>query len=194
MKATGLSVHELEDVMTMDRWSLRSRAIRTVLETTTNAKATGASWAYPWTVGDMSPGFGETRYGTLSCGRRSPYVALSRDRGPDTVRVSRATQQRELREMAAAARKLALTHAARYTESSLGPDARECLWALEAGLKMMPASDAGAARPRPRPPPRICISSPAMIRAAPYSRCTLCAAHLRTALESCEPDPARTTR
>jgi hypothetical protein len=145
VKATGLSVHELEDVMTMDRWSPAVTRYPTVLETTTNAKATGASWAYPWTVGDMSPGFGETRYGTLSVVAEVPMWHSAAIEDPTPSGVSRATQQRELREMAAAARKLALTHAARYTESSLGPDARECLWALEAGLKMMPASDAGAA-------------------------------------------------
>lgn len=144
VKATGLSVHELEDVMTMDRWSPAVTRYPTVLETTTNAKATGASWAYPWTVGDMSPGYGETHYGTLTVVAEVPMWHSSAIEDPTPSGVTRATQQRELREMASAARKLALAHAARYTESSLAPDARECLWALEAGLKMMPASDDGS--------------------------------------------------
>lgn len=137
--AAGLTVNEMDDEMTGDRWIPAVTRYATVLETTTRAKEMGAAWAFPWTLGDMSPGYGEARYGTLTLLAEVPLWHSEALDDFSSSGVSRSEQQRELLAMAAAADELCRRHLCRFRESDLAPDARECWWALEERLRIMPA-------------------------------------------------------
>ena len=139
IKAAGLRIQVADDCLTADHWTPAVTRYATVVETIERAKGSGETWAFPWTLGDMSPGYGEARYGTLTL---LPEVPLWHSEGLEDFSssgISRSEQQRELHEMMVAAGNLARRHISRYSEFDLPPDARECWWALEATMRMMPA-------------------------------------------------------
>jgi hypothetical protein len=138
VKAAGLTVSEIDDEITVERWTPAVTRYATVLETTTRAKELGAAWAYPWTLGDMSPGYGEARYGALSLLAEVPLWHSEALEDFSSSGISRSEQQRELRAMADAAGEFGRRHLSRFCESDLAPDARECWWALEERLKVVP--------------------------------------------------------
>ena len=138
VKAAGLTVNEIDpdDEMTADRWTPAVSRYATVLETTTKAQKVGAAWAFPWTYGDMSPGYGEARYGALSLLAEVPLWHSEALDDFSSSGVSRSEQKGALRSMADGAQELARRHLPRFRESDLTPDALECLWALEEGLRL----------------------------------------------------------
>jgi hypothetical protein len=144
VKAAGLTVNEVDDCLTADRWTPAVTRYPTVLETTTRAKKLGVAWAFPWTLGDMSPGYGEARYGALSVLAEVPLWHSEALEDFSSSGVSRSDQQRELRAMSVAAHELVRCQMSRYDASDLAPDAQECWWALEEGLKMMSAQGSEA--------------------------------------------------
>jgi hypothetical protein len=138
VRAAGLTVNDMDDEMTVDRWTPAVSRYATVLETTTQAKELGAAWAFPWTFGDMSPGYGEARYGALSLLAEVPLWHSEALEDFSSSGVSSIEQKGELRAMADAAQELARRHISRFRESDLTPDARECWWALEERLRLTP--------------------------------------------------------
>ena len=138
VRAAGLTVNDMDDEMTGDRWTPAVSRYATVLETTTQARELGAAWAFPWTFGDMSPGYGEARYGALSLLAEVPlwHSEALEDFSPSGV--SSIEQKGELRAMADGAQELACRHISRFRESDLTPDALECWWALEERLRLTP--------------------------------------------------------
>ena len=140
VKAAGLTVNEIDidDEMTGDRWTPAVSRYATVLETTTKAKEVGAAWAFPWTYGDMSPGYGEARYGALSLLAEVPLWHSEALDDFSSSGVSCSEQKGGLRAMADGARELARCHLSRFRESDLTPDALECWWALEESLRLTP--------------------------------------------------------
>lgn len=147
LQETGLGVDTLEgDVMVMERWNAATHRYPSVPELTACAKAAGAAWAYPWTVGEMSPGFGEAHYGSFTLIAEVPQwdsASLHDDASSD---VSRGEHELALRKLSATAREIVVRQVADFPEADLGPDAKECLWALQEGLKMMPASGPAATK------------------------------------------------
>jgi hypothetical protein len=141
LQASGLGIDTLEDdVMAMERWTPSIHRYPSVPELSAHAKAAGAAWAYPWTVGEMSPGFGEERYGSLTLIAEVPQWDSPSLHDESPSGVTRRAHQQALRAMSARARELVVSHVDAIPDADLGPDAWECRWALQAGLKMMPAS------------------------------------------------------
>lgn len=140
VKAAGLTVNEIDidDEMTADRWTPAVSRYATVLETTTKAKEVGAAWAFPWTYGDMSPGYGEDRYGALSLLAEVPLWHSKALEDFSSSGMSCSEQKGELRAMTDAGLELARRHISRFRESDLTPDARECWWALEERIRLAP--------------------------------------------------------
>lgn len=141
LQDSGLGIDTLEDdVMASDRWTPAIHRYPSVPELIASAKAAGAAWAYPWTVGEMSPGFGEERYGTFTLIAEVPQwdAASLHDDSPSGV--SRGEQESMLRELSSAAREIVVGSVTEFPVADLAADAKECLWALQEGLKMMPAS------------------------------------------------------
>jgi hypothetical protein len=138
VKAAGLTVNDVDDEMTVDRWTPAVSRYATVLETTTQAKKLGAAWAFPWTFGDMSPGYGEARYGALSLLAEVPLWHSEALEDFSSSGISCSEQKGELRAIADAGQELARRHISRFCESDLTPDARECWWALEERLRLTP--------------------------------------------------------
>jgi hypothetical protein len=144
---SGFGVHDLDgDVMTHDQWTPAISRYPSVPELVASAKAAGASWAYPWTVGDMSPCFGEARYGTFTLVAEAPLWSSTslRDNAPSGF--TRCEQAGMLDAIAARATDMARRHVAAFRQLALSPDATECFCALSDGLKMMPSADAGPSR------------------------------------------------
>jgi hypothetical protein len=139
IKAAGLTTQEVtDDCLTADRWTPAITRYATALETITRAKETGEAWAFPWTLGDMSPGYGEAHYGTLSLLAEVPLWHSEGLEDSSSSGVSRSAQRRELQTMMVAAGDLGRRYLARYEKSDLDPDALECWWALEGGVTMIP--------------------------------------------------------
>lgn len=139
VKAAGLTVNEMDDELTGERWTPAVTRYATVLETTARARELGASWAFPWTLGDMSPGYGEAHYGTLSLLAEVPLWHSEALDDCSSSGISRRDQEHELHAMTDAADQLARRHVPQFCESELTADARECWWALEERLRMKPA-------------------------------------------------------
>lgn len=139
IKAAGLTFQEADDCLTADRWTPAVTRYASVPETIARAKESGETWAFPWTLGDMSPGYGEAHYGALSLLAEVPLWHSEGLEDFSSSGISRSEQQRELREMMVAASDLASRHVPQYREFDLAPDARECWWALEATSRMVPA-------------------------------------------------------
>jgi len=59
---------------------------------------------------------------------------------PAASGVTRREQQALLRRIASTARDVAVRHVDKLAREASTPDAKECLWALERGLQMMPSS------------------------------------------------------
>jgi hypothetical protein len=138
---SGLGVNDLNDgVMDAEQWTPAVKRYPTVPELIANAKAKGAAWAYPWTVGEMSPGFGEANYGTFTLIAEAPLwdSASLHDAAPSGV--TRGEQRSLLRHIASKAREVAVRHVDTLARAAAMPDEQECYWALERGLQMMPAS------------------------------------------------------
>ncbi len=145
LRDSQLGVHEMETedaVMAAERWTPSIDRYPTVPELIANAKAAGASWAYPWTVGEMSPGYGEQLYGTFTIIPEVPMWDAPSLHDASPSGFSAPQQRAMLRSLSAGAREVALRHAEMFAATALAPDAQECLWALQEGLKMMPASGA----------------------------------------------------
>lgn len=138
VRAAGLTVNDMDDEMTGDRWTPTVSRYATVLETTTQARELGAAWAFPWTFGDMSPGYGEARYGALTLLAEVPLWHSEALEDFSSSGVSSIEQKGELRAMADGAQELACRHMPRFRESDLTPDALECWWALEERLRLTP--------------------------------------------------------
>jgi hypothetical protein len=138
---SGLVVNEDESagVMAVERWSPSVSRYPSAPELAANAKASGDAWAYPWTLGEMSPGFGEAEYGTFTIVPEIPQwdAASLRDHASSSG-VSRREQERMLRTLVKTTRDIANRHARAFATCALPPDAQEFLWALEGSLKMMP--------------------------------------------------------
>lgn len=150
VKAAGLTVNDIDDEMTGDRWTPAVSRYATVLETTTRARELGAAWAFPWTFGDMSPGYGEARYGALSLLAEVPLWHSEALEDFSSSGVSSIEQKGELRAMADGAQELACRHISRFRESDLTPDALECWLALEERLRLTttqaPTTESGGDR------------------------------------------------
>ena len=141
LQESRLGIDTLEDdVMVMERWTAAIHRYPSVPELTASAKAAGAAWAYPWTVGEMSPGFGEARYGTFTLIAEVPQWDSASLHDASSSGVSRGEHEARLRKLSSSARDIVVRHIADFPEADLGPDAKECLWALQEGLKMLPAS------------------------------------------------------
>ncbi len=138
IKAAGLTIQEADDCLTGESWTPAVTRYASVPETMARAKESGETWAFPWTLGDMSPGYGETHYGALSLLAEVPLWHSEGLEDFSSSGISRSEQQRELREMMVAARDLASRHFSQYHEFELTPDARECWWALEAISTTLP--------------------------------------------------------
>lgn len=139
IKAAGLTIQEVDDCLTAERWTPAVTRYASAPETISRAKESGETWAFPWTLGEMSPGYGEAHYGALSLLAEVPLWHSDGLEDFSTSGISCSEQQRELHEMIVAASNLASRHVPRYRESDLAPDARECWWALEASSRMVPA-------------------------------------------------------
>jgi hypothetical protein len=138
---SGLGVNDMNDgVMDAEQWSPAVKRYPSVPELIVNAKASGAAWAYPWTVGEMSPGFGEAHFGTFTLIAEAPLWDSASLHDPAASGVTRREQQAQLRRIASTARDIAVRHVEKVAKDASTPDAKECLWALERGLQMMPAS------------------------------------------------------
>ena len=149
LAASRLGVHDLDgDVMTVDRWTAAVSRYPSVPELVAQARAAGEAWAYPWTVGEMSPGFGEAGYGTLTLVPEVPLwdSAALHDETPSGI--TRAEHERRLDAITAAASDMAARYHDHFEkETALPPNAEECLLALAGSLKMMPSSETGGAGP-----------------------------------------------
>jgi hypothetical protein len=143
---SGLGVNDMSDgVMDAEQWSPAVKRYPSVPELIVNAKASGAAWAYPWTVGEMSPGYGEAQFGTFTLIAEAPLWDAASLHDHTSSGVTRRQQQSLLRVIAAKAREIAVRHVELPAPTASIPDAKECLWALERGLQMMPASQAHSA-------------------------------------------------
>lgn len=141
----GLLINQFvdDDVMSGETWRPGISHYPAVPELVAKAQAMGATWAYPWTVGEMSPGFGEAHYGSFTLVAEVPMwdsVALH-DHGPS--RFSRAEQKGMIDAVAAKVRDFAFRHAESFAKCPLNPDAKDYLAAIQGSLAMMPSSKNG---------------------------------------------------
>lgn len=147
---SGFGVHELDgDVMTADHWAPAISPYPSVAELMARARNAGASWAWPWTMGDMSPGFGETRYGTFTLIAEAPLWTSTALRDPASSGVSGREQRLLLAAVAARVSELAGRYCAAFTGTALPPDGQECLHALADSLRLMPPAHTGQAAAQP---------------------------------------------
>jgi hypothetical protein len=138
---SGLGVHDVHDgVMAAERWTSAIDRYPAVPELIANARAAGAKWADPWTVGEMSPGYGETHYGSFTLIAEVPLWDAPSLHDTSPSGITEAEQEARLRSMSAAASEAALRHVEGFAGLAIGPDAQECLSALHEGLKMIPAA------------------------------------------------------
>jgi hypothetical protein len=138
---SGLTVNCPEDdLFAAERWSASASRYPSVPELVANAKASGADWAYPWTVGEMSPGFGETHYGSFTIIAEVPMWDAITLHDQSSSGVSRGEQKSMLRKIAASACHVASRHLRAFESCKLTPDAEEVLWAIQLGLVMMPTA------------------------------------------------------
>jgi hypothetical protein len=93
--------------------------------------------------GEMSPGFGEAVYQTLTIIPEAPLWDAPTLHSDAPSGVSLRDHQSLLEQIARRANEFALRHAERLATAELSVDAQECLWAIEGSLSMMHASDAG---------------------------------------------------
>jgi hypothetical protein len=145
---TGLGTNDLDsDVMDAEQWTPAVKRYPSVPELIAKAKASGAAWAYPWTVGEMSPGYGEAHFGTFTLIAEVPLwdAATLHDRSPSGL--TYREQQALLRSISGHAREIALRHIEALSAEASTPDERECFWAFERGLKMMPSPQSGSLEP-----------------------------------------------
>jgi hypothetical protein len=140
--ATGFGVNSgAGGVMAVEQWSPAVTRYPSASELAAKAKASGDSWAYPWTIGEMSPGFGEANYGTFTIVPEVPmwHSASLHDEAPSGV--SRAAQRNMLRQLVERTAGMARAYATLFAAHALPPDAQEFLWAMEGSLKMAPSGD-----------------------------------------------------
>ncbi len=73
LRESGVGVNDLDGgIFAAERWASGITRYPAVPELIAKAKAVGAAWAYPWLVGEMSPGFGEAEYGTFTIVPEAP--------------------------------------------------------------------------------------------------------------------------
>jgi len=141
-QSSKLGINDHDDVMDAEQWTPSVKRYPSVPELMAKAKARGAAWAYPWTVGDMSPGYGESRYGSFTLIAEVPLWDSEPLHDSSPSDITHGQQQVMLGTLTAKARELARSLLPSLAPVALAPDAKECLWSLERGLQMMPSAEA----------------------------------------------------
>jgi hypothetical protein len=136
---TGLGINSGSGgVMGEDRWSPAVTRYPSASELAANAKASGDAWAYPWTLGEMSPAFGETKYGTLTLVAEVPMWDSEALHSDAPSGVTRREQAGLLRGLVWRTHDLVLRYAEPFMDRALSPDAQEYLWAIQGASRMSP--------------------------------------------------------
>lgn len=139
----GLLINQFVDgdVMSGEVWRPGISQYPAVPELVAKAREMGSSWAYPWTVGEMSPGFGEAHYGTLTLIAEVPLwdCPALHDHTPSGI--ARQQQRAMIDVIAGKVRAFAARQAARFEQCPLNADAQDYLAAIRGSLAMMPSSE-----------------------------------------------------
>jgi hypothetical protein len=133
-----------DDVMSGETWRPGISHYPAVPELVAKAKIMGAAWAYPWTVGEMSPGFGEKHYGTFTLMAEVPMWDAPGVHDDSQSNTSRSQQKQMIGAVTAKVREFTLRHAGAFEGLGLNLDAQDFLAAIEGSLAMMPSSEGGA--------------------------------------------------